>query len=93
MGFLSAEPRHALLIGNSHYKYIDNLQNPIPSLKRLKRALEDLGFEVEDIKRDLSSAELFEAIEKFSNRLARNRDSIGLFTIRGMGVNSTIKVI
>jgi hypothetical protein len=56
-GFLNAESRYALLIGNSNYRYIDNLQNPIPSLKRLKRALEDLGFDVEDIKRDLSSAE------------------------------------
>jgi uncharacterized caspase-like protein len=85
MGFLSAEPRHALLIGNSHYKHIDNLQNPIPSLRRLKRALEDLGFEVEDIKRDLSSAELFETIEKFSKKLAINRDSIGFVYYSGHG--------
>ncbi len=41
-----AEPRKALLIGNSKYTHIPNLDNPSKPMKSLKKALERLGFDV-----------------------------------------------
>jgi len=81
---LSAEPREALLIGNSNYQYISTLNNPKPNLKRLKKTLEDLGFTVK-IKTNLNSVNLEEAIEKFSNRLARDRSTTGFLYYTGHG--------
>ena len=44
LGLLNAESRHALLIGNSDYRYIDDLQDPSHNIGRLKKSLQDLGF-------------------------------------------------
>ena len=44
LGVLNAESRYALLIGNSDYKYIDDLKDPSKDIKRLEQSLEDLGF-------------------------------------------------
>jgi len=81
---LLAQPREALLIGNSHYKHISNLDDPSPNLKRLKRTLEDLDFSVE-VKKDLNSENLEDAIDRFASRLARNGDSIGFLYYSGHG--------
>jgi hypothetical protein len=81
---LSAQPKEALLIGNSHYQHISNLNNPSPNLKRLKKTLEDLNFNVK-IKTDLDSVHLEESIEVFAKRLARSRDTIGFLYYTGHG--------
>ncbi len=82
--FLSAEPREALLIGNHDYSYINNLDDPMKNLKRLKRTLEDVKFHVE-IKEDLNSEHLEEAIDNFKNRLAKDSSSIGFLYYTGHG--------
>ena len=82
--FLSAQPREALLIGNYSYKHITNLNNPSENLKRLKKSLEDVDFNVE-IKQNLNSENLEDAIVKFTARLARNRDTIGFLYYTGHG--------
>ena len=81
---LSAEPREALLIGNHNYSYINNLDNPMKNLKRLKSSLEDIGFNVK-IKEDLDSEHLAEAIEQFKNRLAKNSNTTGFLYYTGHG--------
>jgi hypothetical protein len=81
---LSAEPREALLIGNSNYQYISTLNNPKADLKRLKRTLEDLHFTVK-IKTNLNSENLEEAIDIFAKRLARNRSTTGFLYYTGHG--------
>ena len=82
--FLSAEPREALLIGNSNYQHITKLNNPKPNLKRLKSTLESLGFTVK-IKTNLNSENLEEAIDLFANRLAKNRSTTGFLYYTGHG--------
>ena len=81
---LSAEPREALLIGNHDYSYINNLDDPMKNLKRLKRTLEDVKFHVE-IKEDLDSEHLEEAIDNFKNRLAKDSSTIGFLYYTGHG--------
>ncbi len=84
LSLLSAQKREALLIGNSHYMYIDNLKDPLYNLEKLKGVLEDLGFKVE-IKRDLNSEELEDAINNFASRLSRDNNSIGFLYYTGHG--------
>lgn len=81
---LSAEPREALLIGNSNYQDISKLKNPKADLKRLKSTLESLGFTVK-IKTNLNSENLEEAIDVFAERLAKNRSTIGFLYYTGHG--------
>jgi hypothetical protein len=84
--FLSAEPREALLIGNHIYKHknVSNLNDPLENLKKLKKTLEELDFTVE-IKTNLNSENLEEAIELFAKRLARNANTIGFLYYTGHG--------
>jgi len=81
---LSAEPREALLIGNSNYKHITNLDDPSSNLERLKETLEDLHFTVK-IKTNLNSENLEEAIDIFAKRLAKNRSTTGFLYYTGHG--------
>jgi len=79
---LNAQNREALLIGNRSYRYLDNLQNPRPSMKKLKKTLQKLGFHVID-KYDLDAENLSAEVEKFRDRLSSN--TIGFFYYSGHG--------
>jgi len=80
----NAQLREALLIGNSNYQYISDLENPSKNLRRLKETLEDLDFRV-TVKKDLNSENLEEVIDRFASRLARDSQSIGLLYYTGHG--------
>jgi hypothetical protein len=81
---LFGEDREALLIGNSNYKYISTLDDPSSNLNKLKKVLKGLEFNVE-IKKDLNSENLEEAIERFVSRLSKNRESVGFLYYTGHG--------
>jgi carboxyl-terminal processing protease len=83
----TAEPRVALVIGNSAYKGdLPALPNPANDAKLMARTLRGLGFDVIDIE-DASQADLKKAIGDFGNRLAAaGRDATGLFFYAGHGV-------
>jgi len=81
---LEAQPREALLIGNHNYSHISDLNNPINNLKRLKRSLEEVDFNVK-IETDLNSENLAHAIERFKTRLAKNPNTIGFLYYTGHG--------
>jgi len=83
-GILNAESREALLIGNSDYEHMSELNNPSSNLKRLKKVLKSLDFKVQ-IEMNLKSKEMYETIEKFQNRLANNRKNIGFLYYTGHG--------
>jgi len=84
LSFLSAQPREALLIGNSNYEYISELNNPLANLKRLKKSLEEVGFNVK-IRTELNAERLEEAIDVFSKRLAKDKETIGFVYYTGHG--------
>ena len=83
-GILNAQNREALLIGNSNYKHISNLNDTSHNLSRLKATLEDLGFTVK-VKTNLEAKKLKQAIDNFKDRLAKSHDTIGFLYYSGHG--------
>jgi len=84
LNLIYAQPREALLIGNSDYKYITDLDDPSSHLNRLKSSLKALDFKVV-IKSNLNSEYLEESIDEFSRRLSKDRDTIGFLYYSGHG--------
>jgi hypothetical protein len=84
LALLSAEPREALLIGNSNYKHITNLDDPSFNLKRLKKTLEGLDFNAK-IETNLNSENLEASIDDFAKRLSKNSNSVGFLYYTGHG--------
>ena len=84
LGMLNAESRYALLIGNSDYRHIDDLEDPSYNIGRLKKSLEDLDFKV-TVEKNLNSEYLSEAIEQFSKRLSKDKNNIGFLYYSGHG--------
>jgi len=83
-GILNAQNREALLIGNSNYKYISNLNDTSQNLRRLKATLEYLDFTVK-VKTNLEAKKLKQAIDNFKERLAKSHDTIGFLYYSGHG--------
>ena len=79
---LSANNKEALLIGNSNYRHITDLENPKPSIKKLKKVLQQLNFHVTTAY-NLDAENLSSTIEQFRDRLSKN--SIGFLYYSGHG--------
>jgi len=86
LGILNAEKREALLIANNIYEHreMGNLQDVSGNLRQLESALEAVGFSVK-IETNLDNKRLKQAIDRFSNRLAKSSDTIGFFYYAGHG--------
>lgn len=78
-----AEPRYALVIGNSGYKSA-RLPNPKNDAKLIARTLQQLGFKVTKLI-DVDQRAMKKAMLAFSRRL-RKSDAIGLFYYAGHAV-------
>lgn len=85
----SAEPRIALVIGNSDYKRADwKLANPVNDAALMAETLEELGFEVA-LELNLGHAEMRRAFKEHGQRLAAaGPEAVGLFYYAGHGVES-----
>ncbi len=84
MGHSQAFNRTALVIGNSSYKNVSPLENPVNDANDMAVALEKLGFEV--IKgTDADRVQMMRLIRRFGERLAA-RKGVGLFFYAGHGV-------
>ena len=87
-GAVHAENRVALVIGNSTYKEISALPNPVNDAKLMTRTLKELGFEVV-MTLDANRVEMGRAIRNFGKSLrAAGRDAVGLFYYAGHGVQA-----
>jgi uncharacterized caspase-like protein len=73
----------ALVIGNSNYKDVVRLKNPVNDAKSMSLALNKLGFEVTELT-DASQKDMNRAIGHFGRKL--NADSVGLFYYAGHGL-------
>jgi carboxyl-terminal processing protease len=82
-----AEPRIALVIGNSNYgKKIGSLPNPVNDAALIAKALQETGFEVTKVT-DADQKEMKRAIVDFGNRLtAAGPSATALFFYAGHGV-------
>jgi Caspase domain len=77
-----AEPRVALVIGNSHYKQAP-LTNPVNDARAIARALAGSGFAVTE-KEDLGLKDMHIALRDFGDALRQG--GVGLFYFAGHGV-------
>ena len=82
----SAESRLALVIGQSAYKSVPALPNPINDAKAVAQMLTDSGFEVSTAS-DLSQSQIREQLSAFAGKVAsKGGDSIALIFYAGHGV-------
>lgn len=82
----SAESRLALVIGQSAYKSVPALPNPINDAKAVGQMLTDSGFEVSTAS-DLSQSQIRDALSEFAGKVAsKGGDSIALVFYAGHGV-------
>src|SRR3954468_14306121 len=82
----SAESRLALVIGQSAYKAVPALPNPINDAKAVTQMLTDSGFEV-SMASDLSQSQIRDQLNEFAGKVAsKGGDSIALVFYAGHGV-------
>jgi uncharacterized caspase-like protein len=79
-----SEKRVALVIGNSAYKNVSNLDNPANDADAMAELLRKSGFQVVDVRRDLGISGMRRAVRDFSD-LARDAD-IGVVYYAGHGI-------
>ena len=82
-----AERRVALVIGNGAYQRLPKLANPANDARDLAQTLQGLGFSVTTVT-DGSTAEMEEAVRRFSAELARDPTTAGVFFYAGHAVQS-----
>ncbi|QIE43487.1 caspase family protein (plasmid) [Rhodobacteraceae bacterium SC52] len=86
--FATAEPRIALVIGNSAYENVAQLDNPVTDANDMAATLTAAGFDV-TLLLDASQPMLNFSIAKFGKDLRdAGRDATGLFYYAGHGVQS-----
>jgi uncharacterized caspase-like protein len=84
-----AEKRVALVIGNSAYKNVAQLQNPVNDGAVIATTLKNAGFDVVDSRHDLPAAETRRALRDFADR-ARDADiAVVYYAGHGMEVDGT----
>lgn len=87
-GSALADPRIALVIGNSAYGSVTALDNPANDSRLISTKLEKMGFEVR-LLTDSTQVEMKRAIAQFGRDLRKGGDqSVGLFFYAGHGVQS-----
>ena len=79
----ASERRTALVIGNSEYKLIGPLRNPVNDARAMARVLRESGFDV-IAKDNLNRYEMRKAIRDFGRKLGQG--GVGLFYYAGHGV-------
>ena len=79
-----AEKRVALIIGNSAYKNVSKLDNPGNDADAVAQLLRTSGFDVVDVRRDLTIGDMRRAVRDFSD-MARDAD-IGVVYYAGHGI-------
>jgi uncharacterized caspase-like protein len=85
----TAERRVALVIGNSAYKHVGRLPNPVNDAAAIATLLRVSGFDVIETKRDLGINEMRRTIRDFSDH-TRNADiAVVFFAGHGIEVDGT----
>src|SRR6476660_10090987 len=79
-----AQKRVALVLGNSAYRNVAQLTNPVNDSAKIASTLKDAGFDVVDSRRDLPAAETRRVLRDFADR-ARDAD-IAVVYYAGHGI-------
>jgi uncharacterized caspase-like protein len=81
---LAAQNRYALVIGNSAYRSMPKLTNPVNDATDIAAALARLGYQV-DLRQNLDSKGLRQAVDDLAVNLAGDPNSEGFFWYAGHG--------
>src|SRR5260370_33906240 len=82
----SAENRLALVIGQSTYRSVPALPNPVNDARAVTQMLTDSGFEVSSAS-DLSQSQLRETVSEFAGKIAaKGSDTVALVFYAGHGL-------
>ena len=84
---LWAQNKFALVIGNSDYKGISKLNNPVNDAKDMAATLQNLGFIVDKVL-DGDLYQILTAVTNLKKKLETSRNSFGFFFYAGHGVQS-----
>jgi hypothetical protein len=84
-----AEKRVALIIGNSNYKNVAKLPNPVHDATAVAALLRSAGFDTVEAKSNLGIAELRRAIRDFSDTVADADVAVVFYAGHGIEVDGT----
>ncbi len=84
---LPAQDKFALVIGNSSYKGLSPLKNPVNDATDIASALRNMGYNVELLKNSSLSA-METGVLNLKNRLSVSKHSIGFVYYAGHGIQS-----
>jgi uncharacterized caspase-like protein len=90
-----AEKRVALVMGNSAYKNVNRLTNPVNDSAAMSETLKSAGFDVVELKRDLNVVEMRRALRDFSDKVRDADMAVVYYAGHGMeidGVNYVIPI-
>ena len=82
-----AEKRVALVIGNSAYRNVGRLANPANDSEAMSAIFKKAGFDVVDLKRDLSVSEMRRALRDFSDSVRDADIAIVYYAGHGIEIN------
>ncbi|MCL2805459.1 MAG: caspase family protein [Treponema sp.] len=85
---ISAQQKHALVIGNGNYTGISRLANPVNDANDMETALRNLGFTVEKVLNG-NLEQMETAVLNLKRRLSVSRNTYGFFFFAGHGVQSS----
>src|SRR5712671_838274 len=88
-----AEKRVALVMGNSAYQNVSRLANPANDSDAMSATFKGAGFDVVDLKRDLTANEMRRALRDFSDRVRDADIAIVYFAGHGIEIDGTNYVI
>jgi len=84
-----AEKRVALVIGNSAYKSVPKLANPVSDAGLIGGMLKKAGFETVDVRQDLNASEMRKALREFGGRTRDADVAVIYYAGHGMEVDGT----
>ena len=84
-----AEKRVALVIGNSTYKTVPRLGNPINDASLIGKLFSNAGFDVVDVKLDLNTAEMRKALREFGAKTRDAEMAVVYYAGHGIEVDGT----
>jgi len=88
-----AEKRVALVMGNSAYRNVNRLANPANDSEAMAAILKKAGFDVVELKRDLTVSEMRRALRDFSDTVRDADIAIVYFAGHGIEIDGTNYVI
>src|SRR3984957_445138 len=88
-----AEKRVALVIGNSAYRNVSRLANPANDSAAIAAMFKSAGFDVVELKRDLTVAEMRRALRDFSDTVRDADVAIVYYAGHGIEIDGTNYII